>query len=188
MFEKLQTLLLILFGLIVFVVSMWRKAQEAMRREAQERKLPQPDSRSTARPVVRPPGAPSFEELLQQMKQQNQQGNSKPQQGSTPTPASRNEQRAPAPRTLEVPQPSVRNLEEAATTRTARSLEEPTTAPRRAASLPRAAASLADNYWAREARPSQRPTAAADIAARLRNPADLRAAFIMAEVLQRRFE
>ncbi|UYZ59951.1 hypothetical protein [Hymenobacter latericus] len=184
MFEKLQTLLLILFGLIVFVVRMWRKAQETMRREAQERKLPQPDSRPATRPVVRPPGAPSFEQLLQQMKQQNQ-----PPPAAQPASAPpRATERAPVARTLEVPQASSRSLEEAAAARTARSLETPVAAPRRAASLPRATATAANDFWARENRQASQPTVAAhNIAARLRNPADLRAAFVMAEVLQRRF-
>ncbi|AYA36253.1 hypothetical protein D3Y59_03750 [Hymenobacter oligotrophus] len=189
MFEKLQTLLLILLGLVVFVVRMWRKAQDTARREAQERKLPAPDARPTARPVVRPPGAPSFEELLQQMKRQNLP--TAPAAG-LPTPASpaatSAEQRAPAARTLEAPQSSSRSLEEPATVRAARSLEVPVAVPRRAASLPRPAAAAPNDYWAREGRRVAPPTAAADIAARLRNPADLRAAFVMAEVLQRRFD
>ncbi|KAA9325930.1 hypothetical protein F0P96_19395 [Hymenobacter busanensis] len=186
--EKLQTLLLILFGLVVFVVRLVRKARETMRREAQERRLPGPDQRTSAPRPVRPPGAPSFEELLQQMKQQNQRGQSAAPAETTPAGRAVPRETAPAPRTLEVPDRAARSLEEPATRRVARSQETPVVAEaRRASSLPRVSkAHPHEDYWSRQAAERPAVTTAAEVAARLRNPADVRAAFVLAEVLQRR--
>jgi hypothetical protein len=193
--ESLITLLAILIGLVFFIMSMWRKAQEAMRREAQERKLPGRDVRPTAARPVRAPGAPSFEEMLRQMQEQNKRGQSQTTPETRPQQAAEGKQptmseAAPVPRTLEVPQPTARSLEEEVLRRPTRSLEAPAVPARRASAQPRAAMAPGRNdYWSRQSAP-QAPEipAATDVAAKLRNPADLRMTFILAEVLKRRYE
>ncbi|GAA4385581.1 hypothetical protein [Hymenobacter koreensis] len=195
--EKLQTLLFILLGIVVFVISMVRKAREAMRREAQERKLPLPgDQRPTSRPV-RPPSAPSFDDLLQQMKEQNRRGQATTAAPTAPTPETTPGNR-PIPRevaretrTLEAPKRAAQSLEEAALDRPARSQERQKPIARRADTLPRVSVAHGnEDYWSRKAaEPRVAPVATgASIARRLHNPADVRTAFILSEVLQRRFE
>ncbi|WP_400190733.1 hypothetical protein [Hymenobacter sp. B81] len=202
--EKLQTLLFIALGLIVFVVRLVVKARETARREAQERGLARPDQvRPEAMRPVRPPGAPSFDELLQQMMEQNRRG---PAPAAEPKPArearpARSLETAPADRSLEAPRTPARSLEAPATARPARSLETPAysrparsqeTMPptlRRASELPRVSVAHGhEDFWSRQTANRTPPTpTAAEVAARLRNPTDVRTAFILAEVLQRRF-
>ncbi|WP_303311675.1 hypothetical protein [Hymenobacter sp. BT730] len=181
--EKFQTLLLIALGLLLFIVRMWRKAQETTRQEAQERPLPKTVT-SSAKPTRAP--APNFEELLQQMMEQNQPKKTP----SEVTPAGRAiplEAAKPA-RSLEVTEPAARSLEVAATQRHARSQELDAGPARRAAGLPRAAVAHGqEDYWSRQGATAAPSATAANVAARLRNPADVRTAFILAEVLQRRF-
>lgn len=181
--EKLQTLLFIALGLFLFIVRMWRKAQETTRKEAQERPLPKPAS-TTAAPARRP--TPNFEELLQQMMEQNQPR--KPQPEVTPAGRVIPQAAAKPARSLEVTDSTARSLEAPATQRQARSQEAEVGPARRAAVMPRAAVAHGqEDYWSRQNTAATRPNTAADVAARLRNPADVRTAFVLAEVLQRRF-
>ncbi|AIZ64074.1 hypothetical protein PK28_10865 [Hymenobacter sp. DG25B] len=181
--EKLQTLLFIAIGLFIFIVRMWRKAQETMRREAQERPLPKPVA-PAQRPAQKP--AVNFEELLQQMMEQNQPR--KPQPEVTPAGRAIPQESARPARSLEVTDSTARSLEVPAMQRQARSQEVEAGPTRRAAVLPRAAVAHGqEDYWSRQSAAANRPHTAADVAAHLRNPTDVRTAFVLAEVLQRRF-
>jgi hypothetical protein len=181
--EKLQTLLWILIGLGVFIWRMVQKAKATTQRERQERKFSRPDSTGRPRPVA-PLPATSFEEMLKQMQAQNRAGNSTSQ--TTPAGRPLPQETAPAPRTLE--QPIVTSLERE---KQARSLEVPAHEARRAAGLPRANTQHGqEDYWSRMQRQQQEEAnrrGLASIQERLRNPTDLRAAFVLSEILQRKF-
>ncbi|WP_139921560.1 hypothetical protein [Hymenobacter sp. DG01] len=173
--EKLQTLAWILLGLVMFIWRMVQKARATTAQEQRERKFTRPDSRGRPRPVA--PGLPgtSFEELLRQMQTQNQGGAapSVPQPEATPAGRPLPRETAPAPRSLEQNAPT-------------RSLEAPARPARRAATLPRAGQQSTPDYWQRQqARPEEAP--ASSFAERLRNPADVRMAFVLGEILQRKF-
>ncbi|UOG72933.1 hypothetical protein MTX78_12420 [Hymenobacter tibetensis] len=182
--EKLQTLLWILLGVGVFVWRMIQKAREAMAREQRER------PKSTGK--VPPLPTASFQEMLKQMQAQNTAGN--PATASAPavpankqtTPAGRPlpQEKVPVPRSLEQTTVIPKSLEKS---REARSLEVPLHEARRAAALPRANTQHGqEDYWSRtQTRRKEQPSSS--LADRLRNPADLRAAFVLGEILQRRF-
>ncbi|MBC8084020.1 MAG: hypothetical protein H7Z21_12480 [Hymenobacter sp.] len=186
--EKLQTLLWILIGLGVFI---WRMVQKARQTIAQEQR-----ERPATTGKVPPLPAASFEEMLKQMQTQNRAGNP----ASTPapprpvetTPAGRPlpQRTTSAPRSLEQTTVASKSLEKASE---ARSLEVPLHEARRAAALPRTNTRHGqEDYWSRiqarqqeEARrQGQTP---ANLTDRLRNPADLRAAFVLSEILRRKF-
>lgn len=180
--EKLQTLGWILVGLVVFIWRMVQKARATTAREQQERRFSRPEASGRPRPVA--PGVPatSFEDLLRQMQAQNRESQP-PAPGREVTPAGRTlpQETSPAPHSLEQTERPARSLEQAVP---ARSLEVPARAARRAATLPRAAQQQSGDYWQREqARPETAPT----FAERLRNPADVRLAFVLGEILQRKF-
>ncbi|QIL75028.1 hypothetical protein [Hymenobacter sp. HDW8] len=181
--EKIQTILIILLGLGVFVWRMVQKAREMAARESRERPA-----------LPKAPGLPttSFQELLEQMKSQNKAGNQPQPAASRPTtPAGRPlpREQAPVAHSLERTEVDPRSLE---TMPPARSLEAPTRQPRLAASLPRATALPArEDYWTRQAAHSPdeaRQAARRRVQAMLRNPADLRAAFILSEILKPKYE
>ncbi|MBO0357855.1 hypothetical protein J0X19_07845 [Hymenobacter sp. BT186] len=182
--EKLQTLLWILFGLGVFIWRMVQKAKATTQRERQERKFSRPDSTGRPRPVA-PLPATSFEEMLKQMQQQNRAGNA-PE--TTPAGRALPQETAPVPRNLEQPIVTAKSLERE---KQARSLEVPVPEARRAAGLPRAATQHGqEDYWSRVQRQQREEAsrqALSGIQERLRNPADLRAAFVLSEILQRKF-
>lgn len=186
--EKLQTLFWILLGIGIFVWRMIQKAREAMAREQRER------PKSTGK--VPPLPTASFQEMLKQMQAQNTAGN--PATARTPaapsnrqtTPAGRPlpQEKAPIPRSLEQTVVVPKSLEKS---REARSLEVPLHEARRAAALPRTNTQHGqEDYWSRTQTRRQeqaRREAASSLADRLRNPADLRAAFVLSEILQRKF-
>ncbi|GAB2466784.1 hypothetical protein GCM10011375_32400 [Hymenobacter qilianensis] len=182
--EKIQTLLIILLGLGVFVWRMVQKAREMAARESRERPA-----------LPKAPGLPptSFQDLLEQMKSQNKAGNQPQPATSQPTtPAGRplpREQAAPVARSLERTEVDPRSLE---TMPTARSLETPTRTPRLAASMPRTTAlPTREDYWTRQASHSTdeaRQDARRRVQAMLRSPADLRAAFVLSEILKPKYE
>jgi len=184
--EKLQTLLWILLGLGVFIWRMVQKARAMTEKEQRERKVSRPDSTGRPRPVA-PLPATSFDEMLKQMQAQNRTGN--PASAET-TPAGRPLPRevAPAPRSLEQTEARPKSLEHASE---ARSLEVPLHEARRAAALPRTTTQHGqEDYWSqkqsRERGEARRQTSLS-LNDRLRNPADLRAAFVLSEILQRKF-
>ncbi|WP_188558968.1 hypothetical protein [Hymenobacter glacieicola] len=180
--EKLQTLAWVLIGLAVFIWRMVQKARETTAREQRERRFSRPDPNGRPRPVA--PGLPatSFEDLLRQMQNQNRPEAPKPVPATEETtPAGRTLPRETTvvARSLEETNRPARSLEQTAP---ARSLEAPSRELRRAATLPRAQPQ--QDYWQRE---QSRPEAPASLGERLRNPADLRAAFVLGEILQRKF-
>lgn len=189
--EKLQTLLWIVLGLGIFIWRMVQKARETMAREQRER------PKTTGK--VPPLPATSFQEMLKQMQEQNRTGNpatvpvptpSGPRPTTQTTPAGRALPRetAPAPRSLEKTTVAPKSLERSSE---ARSLEVPGHEARRAAALPRATTQHGqEDYWSQKQvrrEEARRLEAERSIADRLRNPADLRAAFVLSEILQRKF-
>ncbi|GAB2787764.1 hypothetical protein HNQ93_002687 [Hymenobacter luteus] len=183
--EKLQTLAWILIGLAVFIWRMVQKARATTTREQRERKFTRPDNSGRPRPVAPGPPATAFEELLRQMQTQNRTGPpaAEPAGQEEVTPAGRAvpKETTPAPRSLEKSSRPARSLEQAAP---ARSLEVPVHPARRAATLPRPTAQIQPGYQPRE---QNRPESSPSLSDRLRNPADVRAAFILGEILQRKF-
>ncbi|UOR06673.1 hypothetical protein MUN82_06135 [Hymenobacter aerilatus] len=173
--EKLQTILLILFGLGVFIWRMVRKAIETTARESRERPRPKVPSLPDT----------SFKELLKQMQAQNQP-DATPRQpvGPAPTtPADRPLPRetTPPPHSLERTEVRPISLEEKATNR---ANQETVPRARRAATLPRATSPLPKAY--------NRPSGTTNPTRRtvrdsLRNATDVRAAFVLSEVLRRKF-
>ncbi|WP_426492189.1 hypothetical protein [Hymenobacter sp. 102] len=180
---ELKALLWILLGLGVFIWRMVQKARATTAREQQQR----PRNTRTVPPL--PSG--SFEELLKQMQAQNQpkSGNTAPASAPSVAPPATTPAGRTVPREAAVP---VRNLERAAAPArsleqpaTSRSLEVPQREARRAATLPRAAAQAnPDDYWAR---PAASAHARLTIQEMLKNPASVRTAFVLGEILQRRF-
>ncbi|MCB2410865.1 hypothetical protein [Hymenobacter lucidus] len=170
--EKLQTLGLILFGMAVFVWRMVQKMRDTTRQEQQER------------PATRVPlPSTSFDELLKQMQQQNARGNAPTSPATTPGGRQLPHEVARPARTQE--QPAAR----------------PVSQERRATSvsLERAAPVARRNTGMDHSEPASqprqpRPSTPADSArrsalnARLRSPAELREAFILSEILKRKFE
>ncbi|WBA43295.1 hypothetical protein [Hymenobacter canadensis] len=177
--EKLQTLLWIVLGLGVFIWRMVQKARATTTREQQQR----PPRTRQAPPLP----AASFEELLKQMQAGNRTTTAAPAAAEPTTPAGR-----PLPREKATPARSLEQRATAAasleTSTEARSLEVPLHEARRAASQPRASRRPNEpaDYWARQQARAQEP-ARATVTDLLRNPADLRAAFMLSEILQRRF-
>ncbi|TGE24166.1 hypothetical protein E5K00_02835 [Hymenobacter aquaticus] len=169
--EKLQTLGLILFGLVVFVWRMVQKMRDTTRREQQERP-----------PARVPLPSTSFEELLKQMQQQNQQGNPTTAPARTPGGRELPHEEAPKARTLEQPARKAQSQERRATNV---SLERAAPVARRNTGLDHPAP---DNPLRRPRPTAPAPAARRVITDRLRTPADLRDAFILSEILKRKFE
>ncbi|RSK24172.1 hypothetical protein [Hymenobacter metallilatus] len=172
---ELKALAWILIGLAVFIWRMVQKARTTTAREQRER------PRTTGRPAALPAG--SFDELLKQFQTQNQPA-ARPvppatTMGGRPLPA----EAAPRPRSLEKTEAPARSLERSAAPHL---LEAPRRAVRRAATLPRAANQPnPDDYWSRQ--PGATPEARPPLGELLRNPGTLRTAFLLGEILQRRF-
>lgn len=182
--EKLQTLLWIVLGLGIFIWRMVQKARATTQQEQQERKYSRPDSTGRPRPVV-PLPTTSFEELLRQMQADNRTAEPAPTFAET-TPGGRPMPReaTPTAHSLERPNPEAKSLE---TSSEARSLEVPLHEARRASRQPRTAVQHGqEDYWSRQAAQAQRPPRAS-VTDMLRNPADLRAAFVLSEILKRKF-
>lgn len=176
--EKLQTLGWILIGLVVFIWRMVQKAKATTERERRERKFSRPDASGRPRPVA-PLPVTSFEEMLRQMQTQNQSEQPAPvatetTMGGRPVPSPRSQERT------DIAAPS---LEKPVLTR---SLEGPTPEARRATPLAPAGKTPLPSYRLQE-QTRATEAAARSIADRLRNPADLRAAFVLGEILQRKF-
>jgi hypothetical protein len=95
---------------------------------------------------------------------------------------------APVPRSLEQPTVAPKSLEKY---KEARSLEVPRQEARRAAALPRATTQHGqEDYWSQtqaRRREQTRLNTQLNLAERLRNPADLRAAFVLSEILKPKF-
>ncbi|RSK44636.1 hypothetical protein [Hymenobacter perfusus] len=175
--EKLQTLVWLLIGLGVFIWRMVQKARATTQQEQRER------PRATGKVPPLPSG--SFEELLKQMQAQNRPAAAPT---ATPvTPAGRPLPReTPVPaRSLERTETAARSLEQSAT---ARSLEAPRREARLASSLPRTNTQHGqEDYWSRQPRSGQGNDTRRTVKGMLQNPADVRAAFVLGEILQRRF-
>ncbi|NVO33318.1 hypothetical protein [Hymenobacter lapidiphilus] len=188
-------------GAIVFFI--WRMVQKAAEKakEAHDRQQAQQPGGA---PVRRPaPSAPavSFEELLAQMQRQNQQP-APPEPGP---PAERDaaqeweqEQRNPEPqakpgRPAPVPRfgrglekTEVEQYSQELPAREARSLEAPKRAARLGSSLPRTSTEHGnEDFWSQK-RVAPKPTGRT-VNELLKNPANIRAAFVLSEILQRRY-
>ncbi|HEX8348921.1 MAG TPA: hypothetical protein VF598_03095 [Hymenobacter sp.] len=187
--EKLQTLLIILLGLLALVVRWWKKAQDTMRREAQERRLPVPsDDPRSVRPLAPALPATSFEELLKQMQTQNQQS---PVPTAAPRPATFSTQTTPVGQPLpRRPHPITQSSERPDRKPVLR--EAPAAPPvrQRASALPRASAQQPDDQRNRQAATPEagRNDLRRHVTDLLRSPADVRAAFVLSEILKRKYE
>ncbi|MET4106100.1 hypothetical protein [Hymenobacter sp. UYP22] len=175
--EKLQTLVWLLIGLGVFIWRMVQKARATTQQEQRER----PGTTGKVPPLP----VSSFEELLKQMQAQNRPA-------PTPTPAPVAPAGRPLSREITLPARSMERTETAARSlerpTTARSLEAPRREARLASSLPRTNTRHGqEDYWSRQPRPTHPQETRRTVADMLRNPADVRAAFVLGEILQRRF-
>lgn len=165
--EKVQTLLWILLGLSLFVWRMVQKARATMAQEQRER---------PAATVKAPPlPSTSFDDLLKQMQAQNRTGN--PASATPGTPPS-------PPRPVQVMPSSLRPPETTSGRR-------PLVAQSEGKSMD-VLPSYNSSVMGEERRSAPRReqnalTARSFVADRLANPADLRAAFVLGEILQRRF-
>ncbi|RSK50169.1 hypothetical protein [Hymenobacter rigui] len=172
---ELKALLWILIGLGVFIWRMVQKARATTAREQRER------PRTTGKPASLPAG--SFDELLKQF-----QASARPP--AAPAPAATTMagrplpmEAAPRSRSLEQTTAPARSLEKPASPH---SLEVPQREARRAATLPRAASQPnPDDYWSRP--PVNTQDTRQTLSEMLKNPASVRAAFVLGEILQRRF-
>jgi len=178
--EKLQTLLWILLGLGIFIWRMVQKAREATTRDQRER----PARTGQAPPLP----AASFEELLKQMQAKNTASTQPvrpiPTVETTPVGRPLPRETTPVPRSLERTERVPRTLE---TAPEARSLEVPLHEARRAAQLARASnRPVQEDYWTRQAAAAKVPAQSA-VKDMLRNPANLRTAFILSEILKPKF-
>ena len=182
--EKIQTLLWILLGLGAFIWRMVQKARATTQQEQQERRYSRPDPEGRPRPVA--PGLPatSFEELLRQMQAQNQPNKSSAAETTTPAGRPLPKEAAPAARSLERTRKAAKSLE---TATEARSLEVPLHEARRASDLSRASARpVSNDYWTRQQAQDREP-ARTTVADMLRQPANLRAAFVLSEIFKPKF-
>lgn len=173
--EKLKVLLLILGGLAVFVWRMVQKMRETNRREQQER----PAARRAPLP------GSSFDDLLKQMQQQNQRGNpSVPAVPAPTTPAGRRlpQEQAQKARSLEQPVRKAQSQERRATNT---SLERTVAPARRNTGMDHP---VQDNPLRRPRPTAPAPVTRRVITDRLRDPAQLREAFVLSEILKRKFE
>ncbi len=182
--EKLKTLLWILFAVGVLIYRFVKKMQETAARETRER-----PSQGTAVPSL--PTA-SFQELLKQMQARNL---GEPEPPTLPSPPRRKKpkpEQTPAGRAV----PQARSQER--TTYRSTSLEAPATArnmnavppaARRANTLPRAnVTAAADPLFAAQYQPTPPAEPVSQTVRRLLSqPATVRAAFVLGEILQRRY-
>ena len=185
--EKIQSLLWILLAIGVFVFRMVKKMRGNTAEESRSRP-PRPGGAVPSLPTA------TFQELLQQMQARN---------AAAPAPASRSTPAPPTPapqltlggrpmprevarpaRSQERPAARLASLEAPAT---ARKMNAPAPLARRASSLARAStkAPIADGWQA-----AARPTAPLNETVRqwLRQPESVRAALVLSEILQRRYE
>ncbi|AHJ98015.1 hypothetical protein [Hymenobacter swuensis] len=175
--EKLQTLVWLLIGLGVFIWRMVQKARATTQQEQRER------PRTTGKVPPLPSG--SFDELLKQMQAQNRSAASPTAAPVTPAGRPLPRETTPPARSLERTETAARSLEQPIT---ARSLEVPRREARLASSLPRTNTQHGqEDYWSRQPRPTQARETRRTVTDMLQNPADVRAAFVLGEILQRRF-
>jgi hypothetical protein len=175
--EKLMTLLWILFGIGAFVFRMIQKARETAATEARER----PNRPHTPAPAL--PNA-SFQELLKQMQARN--AGETAETTSQPAYPAPGQERTPGGRAL--PQQASRPaLSQERTTFRPKSLEVATPVARRNTGLSRIKVASAPAAFPAYAAPGQ-PGEPVNRTVRglLANPANVRAAVVLSEILQRR--
>lgn len=169
--EKLQTLGLILFGIIVFVWRMVQKARDTARQEQQER------------PATRVPlPSTSFDELLKQMQRQNERGNAPTAPATTPGGRQLPHEAARPARTQE--KAAARPVSQEERRVTSVSLERAAPVARRGTGIQHDKQSSLPKLPTPTAATSRRSA----LNARLRSPAELREAFILSEILKRKFD
>ncbi|GAA4361884.1 hypothetical protein GCM10023185_29240 [Hymenobacter saemangeumensis] len=179
--EKVYSLLWILFAVGVYVFHLFKKAQETTERESRER------PRQTGAPTPTLP-QPTFQEMLKQMQERNAG-----QPAAEHTPAGR-----PLPQELARPAQSqertaVRPKSLERTEVAPHSLEVKAPVPVYAAALPRASteAPITDYWQERELRRVREQSQEAlplnqSVRRLLTQPENVRAAFVLSEILQRR--
>lgn len=175
--EKLQPLVWLLIGLGVFI---WRMVQKARATTQQEQRT---RPRTTGKVPPLPSG--SFDELLKQMQAQNRPAAAPKAAPVTPAGRPLPQEAAASARSLERTETAARSLEQPVT---AHSLEAPRREARLASSLPRTNTQHGqEDYWSRQPCPSRPQDTRRTVTDMLQSPADVRAAFVLGEILQRRF-
>jgi hypothetical protein len=174
--EKLKTLLWILFAVGVLIYRFIKQMQETAARESRERPQPSPQTLPES----------TFEQLLLQMQARNA-----PETGEAAPATPKKGPRTPGGRLL----PQARSQERGTyrpqsleTPATRRSFDNTKPVARRADTLPRAVVTATQHSVAPpyQAAPAAEPVGQA-VRRLLRHPADVRAAFVLSEILQRRY-
>ncbi|MBT9395364.1 hypothetical protein KLP40_19520 [Hymenobacter sp. NST-14] len=192
--ENVKVIIWVLVALGVFI---WQLVQK-FRQQAEEarRRQPPQTARQNVGTSTRPeprPAAPapnlSFEELLARMQRQNQEAAAPSDPTSTAERLAEErtitEPRGRFARTQERTEVESRSLEDAAPE--ARSLEAPWRAPRRADTAPRASTQHGqEDYWSLP-KPAPAQQTRRTLNDLLKTPADLRAAFVLSEILGRKW-
>ncbi|OWP62094.1 hypothetical protein CDA63_16105 [Hymenobacter amundsenii] len=190
--EDFKSIIWVLLAVGVFIWQMVQKIKsQAEAAEQKEQRRTARQDFGTAKPTPKPvPPVPSssFEELLAQMQRQNRAEESLPEPAPEPVAETRPASVEPMgryARSQEKIEVEIHSLE--LPTPEARSLEAPKRAARRADTMPRTSTQHGqEDYWSqpKPATPEQTRRTVNDL---LRNPADIRAAFVLSEILQRRF-
>ena len=198
--EDFKSIIWVLLAVGVFIWQMVQKIKTQAEAAAQkeQRRTARQDF-GTAKPTRTPaPPVPSlsFEELLAQMQRQNRVEESPPEPtpeptlAPTPEPAAETRPASVEPmgryaRSQEKIEVDIHSLELPAPE--ARSLEAPKRAARRADTMPRTSTQHGqEDYWS-QAKPATPEQTRRTISDMLKKPADIRAAFVLSEILQRRF-
>ena len=184
--EKLIPALWILFAIGVFIYRMLKKAAEATAQDRRERPVPKRRPGPTLDrddPAI--PALPdtSFQELLRQMQARNAE---KTADKHTPAGRPLPVETVPTPHSLERTEVEIKSLEKPATSRP---INPPKPVVRLGENLPRAVvtARVDPTFAEYEAPAEARRKAARAVHRLLRQPASVRAAFVLSEVFQRRY-
>ncbi len=196
--EDFKSIIWVLLAVGVFIWQMIQKIKtQAQATDQKEQRRTARQDFGTAKPTPKPaPPVPavSFEELLAQMQRQNRTEESLPE--PTPEPVAKTRPvlaERPASveplgryaRSQEKTEVEIHSLELPAPE--ARSLEAPKRTPRRADTMPRTSTEHGqDDFWnqPKPATPEQTRRTVNDL---LRNPADIRAAFVLSEILGKKW-
>ncbi|MBT2557657.1 hypothetical protein J7E24_07665 [Hymenobacter sp. ISL-91] len=199
--EDIKGFVWVIGAIVFFIWRMVQKAAEKAKEAADRQQAQQPGGAPVRRPAPSAP-AVSFEELLAQMQRQNQQP-APPEPGpmaerAAPQEWEQQEQRIPEPQAKPArPAPAprfgrglekteVEQYSQELPAREARSLEAPKRAARLGSSLPRTSTEHGnDDFWSqKKISPKQTRRTVNEL---LQNPADIRAAFVLSEIFQRRY-
>ncbi len=192
--EDFMTIIWVVLAAGVFIWQLVQKMKtqaETARQQEQRRTARQDFGAAKPKPTPAPPvPSLSFEEMLAQMQRQNRTEESLPEPAPELEPVAETRPASVEPmgryaRSQEKTEVEILSLELPAPE--ARSLEAPKQAARRAATMPRTSTQHGqEDYWSRP-RPATPEQTRRTINDMLKNPADIRAAFVLSEVLVRKW-